>query len=246
MLASVTLTFDSRSAHADVVPYGGATWPDRFPTGRSALVDVSGSVAALRRRACVAAGSLHDRAVAVGSRLVSATDTAGDVWLIPAAAVWSDWETAPDPQHPLPIGLATGASPERVLVAGLSDRLGWEAVMHFERGADLPVIKDAPGDARRLVVLDGRIGHDVPTVLLLGDDVLRWGAGLTWADAVRRALFGHGHGHGQGAEHAVEAAAITVRLAAGGLVPATVDLGSAQLQRCGIVRSSVQLLASST
>lgn len=239
----MTITSDFHAAHVDVLHRGVPAWPDRSrPLDRPTLIDTTGSVAALRRRTCIAPAALADRTPTEGTRLVSVTDTSGDVWWIPAAAVWSDWASAPDPQHPLPIGLATATSGARAMVAGLSDRLGWEAVMQFERGADLPVIDDAPGtfEADRLVVLDGRLGHDVPTALLLGHDVLRWGAGATWADAVNRALFGHGHGTG----HDSELTALTCRLAASGLSPAAVDLGSARLRRCGVVRSSVQLLAS--
>ncbi|MBA3605830.1 MAG: hypothetical protein H0W46_07650 [Acidimicrobiia bacterium] len=237
----MVLISDFHAAPVDVLERGAPAWP--FRSGRSdgpTLIDATGSVAALRRRACVAPAALADRSPTMGTRLVGATDVDGDLWWIPAAAVWSDATTAPIPQRPLPVGLATATSPQRAMVSGLSDRLGWEAVMEFERGTELPVIEDASGtiDVHRLVVLDGRVGHDIPTVLLLGDDVLRWGAGATWADAMNRALYGHD----QGGDHDVELVTISRRLAAGGLAPAAVDLGTPALRRCGIIRSSVQLL----
>lgn len=237
----MALISDFHAAHVDVLERGAPAWPSRsLSADRPTLIDATGSVAALRRRACVAAAALADRSPTMGTRLVGATDVDGDLWWIPAAAVWSDATTAAIPQRPLPVGLATAASPQRAMVSGLSDRLGWEAVMEFERGTELPVIEDAPGtiDVHRLVVLDGRVGHDIPTVLLLGDDVLRWGAGATWADAMNRALYGHD----QGGDHDVELLTISRRLVAGGLAPAAVDLGTPTLRRCGIVRLSVQLL----
>jgi len=242
MLSSImTLISDFHAAHVDVREDALACSSRCRPADRPALIDATGSVAALRCRSSIAPGALAARSLTEGKRLVSATDADGEVWLIPAAAVWSDWATAPDPQHPMPVGLATAPSAARAMVAGLSDRLGWEAVMHLERGADLPVVDNARGavGADRLVVLDGRLGHHVPTVLLLGEDVVRWGAGATWDVAVQRALFGHGHGDG----HEVEVSSITRSLAAAGLSPAAVDLGSPTLRRCGIVRSSIQLLA---
>lgn len=204
-----------------------------------ALVEASGSVAALRHRPCFVPGELGSRTPADGSRLVSATDLDGAVWWITAAAVWSDAAVSPEPQRPLAVGLASADSAERAFLAGLSDRLGWEAVMAFERGDDLPTIAVPDDvDAGNIVLLDGRLGHDVPTALLLGDDIVRWGAGSTWAAAVRRALFGHAHGRDHGSELGLMAG----QLRASGLQPVVVDLGSPILARAGIVRTSVQLL----
>ncbi len=124
----------------------------------------------------------------------------------------------------------------RGIVAGLSDRLGWEAVLEFERGAELANAPHAA--AERLVVLDGRLGHDVPTVVTLGDGIVRWGAGATWANALERALFGHDAGRPDDAE--LEVLSSTLRR--DGLAVVTVDLGTPVLERAGIFRTSVQLM----
>ena len=107
--------------------------------------------------------------------------------------------------------------------------------MEFERNG-LPA---APlGDVRgRLVVLDGRVGHDVPTVVTLGDGIVRWGAGATWAQALERAVFGHDVAAGVG-----ELARVADGLAAAGVTVAGVDLASPLLARAGIFRTSVQLM----
>ena len=91
------------------------------------------------------------------------------------------------PRPPRPAGLATGRDRVAAITAGLSDRLGWEAVLEFDRGRELGL---APGvnAPERLVVLDGRVGHEVPTVVTLGDDIVRWGAGATWSQALDRAV----------------------------------------------------------
>ena len=43
---------------------------------------------------------------------------------------------------------------------------------------------------RNAIVLDGRLGHDVPTVVVLAADMVRWGAAATWDGAMRRAMYG--------------------------------------------------------
>jgi hypothetical protein len=156
--------------------------------------------------------------------------------------VWSDAEDAERPQHPRPVGLATALTPERAFAAGLSDRLGWEAVLVFERGGQLPFIDTATADSAvngdRLVVLDGRLGHEVPTVVVLGDDLIRWGAAATWSTAVHRALYG------DDGSLAVEDELVEVigLLGEGGLDVVGVDLGTAVLRRANVVRRSVQLI----
>ena len=94
------------------------------------------------------------------------------------------------PEQPRPIGLAVAATREAALVKGLSDRLGWEAVLEFEQRGDLPVATAAGQAVPNAIVLDGRLDHDVPTVVVLGADTMRWGAAATWPGAIRRALFG--------------------------------------------------------
>jgi hypothetical protein len=217
--------------------------PGAPATDAPALVVRSTHVVALHHRPVVALGALSDRTTIEGERLVSAHDTTGRACWIPAEAVWSDAVDADRPQHPCPIGLATALTPERALAAGLSDRLGWEAVLHFERGGYLPVVDSAPiGDTAsnddRLIVLDGRLGHDVPTVVLLGADLVRWGAGATWATAVHRAWYGDDGS--LAVEEELTEVIDTLREAHLGVVG--VDLGTSLLRRAHVVRWSVQLV----
>ncbi len=213
------------------------------PADAPALVARRGPVVALRQRPVVALGALLERSTIAGERLVTAHDVAGRACWIPADAVWSDADNSERPQRPRPVGLATAPTRERALGVGISDRLGWEAVLAFERGEQLPSVeaeagRETSGDHDRLVVLDGRLGHDVPTVVVLGDDFVRWGAAATWSTAVHRALYG------DDGSIAVERelADITAILARDGLDLATVDLGTALLRRAGVIRCSVQLV----
>jgi hypothetical protein len=158
--------------------------------------------------------------------------------------VWSDAEHSERPQRPRPVGLATAPTRARALGVGLSDRLGWEAVLAFERGEHLPSVEAEVGrgtsrDGGRLVVLDGRLGHDVPTVVVLGDDFVRWGAAATWSTAVHRALYGD-DGSIAADRELVEVTAVLNRE---GLDVVGVDLGTALLRRAGVIRCSVQLVA---
>ena len=61
-------------------------------------------------------------------------------WWIPATVAWSDAEDAIRPEHPAPAGLAHDRSWSRAVLTGLSDRLGWEARLAFERGETLATI----------------------------------------------------------------------------------------------------------
>jgi hypothetical protein len=199
-----------------------------------------GPAVALRRRPTVALGALTERAMLTGDRLVSASDVAGHSWWLPAAAVWSDADRAGSPEHPRPIGLATASSREAALLKGISDRLGWEAVLEFERGTDLP---PAPIFERtsvdQAIVLDGRLGHAVPTVVVLGVDTMRWGAAATWEAAWCRALFGDD----PSVDPSRELATVAELLAAADLAVAGVDLGTPRLSTAGVARWSAQLVA---
>jgi hypothetical protein len=210
------------------------------PTARPTTVMRHGPVVALRQRKVIALGSLADVSFAGGDRLVTAHDASGQAWWIAAGSVWSDSESEAHPENPLPIGLATASTRESALVAGLSDRLGWEAVLEFERGTDLPRA-DALADFtdENVVMLDGRLGHDVPTVVVLGRDMVRWGAGATWYGAMRRAMYGDDGNPDVGRE-LPELCEILART---GLGVAGVDLDSPLLRRAGIARCSVQIVA---
>ena len=205
------------------------------------LVMSSNALIALRHRPVVALGALPDRATIDGERLVTADDLTGRAYWIPADAVWSDADHAERPQHPRPVGLATARTQERAFGVGLSDRLGWEAVLAFERGDHLPPVETVPATEAaddRLIALDGRLGHDVPTVVVLGDDFIRWGAAATWSTAVHRALYG------DDGSIAIERelVAMASALQRGGLDVVGVDLGTDLLRRAGVVRRSVQLV----
>jgi len=234
---SMTLTPDRhRVRHAPLSDVWSS--PPR-PTSRPTTVTRRGPVVALRQRPTVALGALADRSLAVGDRLVTAHDAAGQAWWIPADAVWSDSESAGHPENPRPVGLATAPTRERALVAGLSDRLGWEAVLEFERGRDLPrATALAEFTDENVVILDGRLDHDVPTVIVLGREMVRWGAGATWYGAMRRAMYGDDGsldiGH--------ELPELCGMLARSGLGVAAVDLDSPLLRRAGIARCSVQVV----
>lgn len=232
------LTIERHRVEDDAGPQALAAPPADAPT----LVMRSDHVVALRHRPVVALGALLERSTIEAERLVTADDVDGQAWWIPADVVWCDADHVERPQHPRPIGLATAPTWARALGAGLSDRLGWEAVLAFERGENLAPIETEPADeaiADRLLVLDGRLGHDVPTVVVLGDDFVRWGAAASWSTAVHRALYGDDGSIA--VEH--ELADITTALRRDGLDVVGVDLGTALLRRAGVIRCSVQLVS---
>ena len=188
---------------------------------------------ALRQLPTIALGALAERAMLTGGRLVTASDIAGHSWWLPAAAVWSDADCPDVPEHPRPIGLATASTRDAALLKGISDRLGWEAVLEFERGGDLPAAPEFDGTSGgRAIVLDGRLGHAVPTLVVLGADTMRWGAGATWEQAWRPAT-----------DPSTELGKIAELLAAADLAVAGVDLGTLRLSTAGVARWSAQLVA---
>jgi hypothetical protein len=209
--------------------------------GRAAatLLD-RGPAVALRRRPTIALGALTERAILTGDRLVTATDVAGHSWWLPAAAVWSDADSADSPEHPRPIGLATAPSRDAALLKGISDRLGWEAVLEFERGTDLQAAPTFESTSvGQAIVLDGRIGHAVPTVVVLGVDTMRWGAGATWEAAWSRALYGDD----PTVDPSRELRTVAELLAAADLAVLGVDLGTSRLSTAGVARWSAQIAA---
>jgi hypothetical protein len=206
--------------------------------GRPVTLRQQAEVVALRRRQAIAVGCLAGRGAVGGDRLVSAADVAGHLWWIPAGAVWSDADADSSPERPHPVGVAMAATREAALVKGLSDRLGWEAVLELGRG-DLAVAEaiGTPPLANALV-LDGRLGHDVPTVVVLAAETVRWGAASTWDGALRRALYGDD----ADVDPASELASLC-ELLGDDLGVASVDLGTPVLSDAGVVRCSVQLVA---
>jgi hypothetical protein len=215
------------------------------PTSRTVLPTIvvgDGPVVALRRRPVVALGSLDQRITLNASRLVSAVDLGGKAWWVPAAAVWPDGGREGQPQRPLAIGLAAGRGWEITVLAGLSDRLGWEANVARQRGRELPVLGELSGShGDGTTVYDGRLGHDVPTVVVVKDSVALWGAGSTFAAAHHRAMFGDHAAVG----HPGELGLLGDLLTLAGLDVAVVDLGTPVFKRVGVERLQVQLLAPS-
>ena len=90
-------------------------------------------------------------------------------------------------------------------------------------------------------MLDGRVGHDVPTVVVVRDDSVLGGAGATFESAYRRALFGRD----DTVDADCELATIEALLRRTDLAIGVVDLGTAALRAAGIHRVSVQLLPAS-
>jgi hypothetical protein len=235
----VTATLDhAQLRHLPV----GRREAQRSPSrGRSAatLLD-RGSAVVIRQRPTIALGALVERTMLTGDRLVTASDVAGHSWWLPAAAVWSDADRPDGPEHPRPIGLATASTRDAALLKGISDRLGWEAVLEFERGGDLSAAPTRNGTVvGQVIVLDGRLGHAVPTVVVLGTDTMRWGAGATWESAWCRALFGDD----PAADPGRELGEVAELLAAADLAVAGVDLGTPRLSSAGVARWSAHLVA---
>ena len=205
-----------------------------------AIVDGDGPVVALRPRPVIAHGALASRRELRGERLVSGYDLSARQWWIPARAVWTDAESAERPEHPWAIGQVTDTDSHRAVLAGLSDRLGWEAQQARQQGHQLSQLPSIDPRARA-VIYDGRLGHDVPTVVVVDERFVRWGAGVTLESAYHRAMFGD-----RGTLHAErELGDLELVLAGTGVTVAVVDLGTPLLREAGVHRVSVQLLAPS-
>ena len=139
----------------------------------------------------VALGSLAERGVAGRRSTRHRRRRRRSSWWIPAAAVWSDGDDRRLPSTPGRSAWQRAATREAALLKGLSDRLGWEAVLEFEQRGDLPVAT-AAGQAGAPTPSSSTDGSATtcPTVVVLGADTMRWGAASTWPGAIRRALFG--------------------------------------------------------
>ena len=152
--------------------------------------------------------------------------------------MWSDVDVDGRGEHPWRIGLAHGDSSHMAMLAGLSDRLGWEASVARRHGCRLPVVEGiGTGHTDDTVVYDGRLGHDVPTVLVVSDRATFWGAGATLAGAYHRALYSdRGELGCRG-----ELDELGEILAAAGVEVVAVDLATAVMSERGLHRVSVQL-----
>jgi hypothetical protein len=233
----MTMTRAAPTVTRSAPEHAGTCCPPGHRTALPAIVADRGPVVALRRRRVIALGALGAGTELDGERLVSARDLSGRPWWIPAAAVWTDGEAADRPEHPWHVGLATDSSWARAVLAGLSDRLGWEASRARAGGQQLAPLDDVDA-ASHATVWDGRLGHDVPTVLVAGDAVERWGAGVSVSCAYRRAMFGDHGTH----DAARELADVELVLAAAGMRIGVVDLATPLMARAGVARVSVQLL----
>lgn len=245
-LATAAHAAPRASTRTDSLHFGVGT--RRTASALPNMLAKSSNVVALRRRRVIAMGALGARgeiaSAAADGLLVTARTPDGAEWWMSADAVWTDAGTATMPDRPRSVGLATAGTDAAATLLGLSDRLGWEAARHLRKGGELVQLRDAglavdlaPGTQ----VLDGRLGHDVPTVVLLHGQIVRWGAGATRDAAIQRAL--HGSSAPSTADDArSELAEMTDVLARSGLSVASVDLGSKVLRSAGIIRCSVQLL----
>lgn len=195
---------------------------------------------ALHRRRVVSFGALESRHELDGERLVISTDLDGRSWWIPACAVWSDADASDRPEHPRGVGQASGRHRAQVVLAALSDRLGWEANRARERGCQLAQLPDLDPHACA-VIYDGCLGHGVPTVVVVHNRFVRWGAGVTYESAYRRAMLDE-----QASRDAERELADIALLLHGADVGVTVvDLASPKLRDAGVERVSVQLLTPS-
>jgi hypothetical protein len=223
------------NVHALRQPYVPATRPaGEGPTGSG--VRRRGQVVALHQRAAIAHGGLGGRVLSNGQRQVPAVDARQASCWVDAVAVWSDGELA-RPTRLNPIGLAASPSWDEALITGISDRIGWEAASAWEAGMELPAAPFLEHQASaRLVLLDGRLGHRLPTVVAVSETSVRWGAGATWDAALGRALYATGWPTDKS-----ELALIECILAGAHLGIAAVDVGSALLAVNNLSRVSVQL-----
>jgi hypothetical protein len=197
-----------------------------------------GQVVPLHHRPAIALGGLCDRVQIDGQRQVAAIDARRASCFVDAAGVWTDGEQA-RPAQLSPIGLASSTSWDSAVITGISDRVGWEAAKAWEDGLDLPAAPFLDHQANsRLVLLDGRLGHQLPTVVAVSETSVRWGAGATWDAAAGRALYGTGW-----PTDTSELALIECILAGAHLGIAAVNVGSALLTVNNLSRISVQLTA---
>ena len=209
------------------------------PTEQPALLDGVGDVTVLRRRSTIPMGGLADRELTSGRRLVQARDLDDAPWWVPAVDVYSDAEDHAHPEHPRSVGMEHDFSWSRAVLRGLSGRLGWEAARAVDAGATVRRLTGV-GPVGASVVYDGRLGHDVPCVVIESDQAIRWGAGTTFDSACRRALYGD-----QGLSNedvGRELADLRLVLATAGLDVAVVDVGTSVLRKAGVFRVSVQLM----
>jgi hypothetical protein len=209
--------------------------PDRQPISTPG-VSRRGPVVPLHQRPAIALGGLSERSLVHGQRQVQALDANKATCWVDAAGVWADGETA-RPNQLTPIGVAAGSDWDQALVAGISDRLGWEAAKAWEDGVDLPAapfLDDRSSD--RVELLDGRLGHQLPTVVAVTETSVRWGAGATWEAALGRAMYGTSWPTDKS-----ELALIDSILAGSHLGIAAVDIGSTLLTINNLSRVSVQL-----
>ena len=145
--------------------------PDVAPAPAAATIVGDDGRSSPCERAVVALGS-SSAGRSMARRWSAPVTCAGRPWWIPASAVWSDADADGTPQHPRPIGLAQPAAAGRSPCSPASATASaGRPTLARRPGRELPVV-DGPrrcGRTTDTVVYDGRLGHDVPTVVVVSD-----------------------------------------------------------------------------
>lgn len=144
----------------------------------------------------------------------------------------------PDPSALQRVGVAVADRRDRATLQGVSDRLGWEAAVAWGLGVDLPTVQIV--SAGTASVLDGRLGHNVATVVVVAEHMVRWAAGSTWEHALQRAMYSP-RTPGRDGVHA-ELQSIADVLDEAGLSVGALDVGTEVLRSSGVYRLRVHLL----
>ena len=199
--AAVTVARDHRQRDRDSRPCPGALPAGRWPRdacGATAAAGRSRCSVAVRSSPCASAGPSPSVLCAertVAQRLSAWSRPrlrAGHSWWIPRRRRLVGRRRARAPGassadrsgNGRDQGRSAGQGPQRPARVGSGPgvRTRWR-----------PARCGAVGDQATVanaIVLDGRLDHDVPTVVVLAADTMRWGAGSTWDGAMRRALYG--------------------------------------------------------
>jgi hypothetical protein len=192
-----------------------------------------GRVVPLHSLPTIAHGGLAEQRTASAGRQTPAVTLDGSRVWVDAGAVWAD-ARHPEPRQLIAVGVASADTHDAAVLGGLCHRLGHEAMLAREQ-VELPPAPIA-GAGQQLTLLDGRLGHEVPTVVAVGPGKVRWGAGGTWESARGRALFGSGWPARDG-----ELDQMVEQLAMAGVGVALAEIGTSKLAALGVHRVAVQL-----
>lgn len=209
------------------------TPPDHSDRASSAIVPAK----TMRRGHLLRLGALTGQASSQGWRSEIGDDLDDELWTVGANQLWSPADPAVRSTDATGGDVVVAGQRERAIMHGLSDRLGREAVLAWEGGAELPCVH---GVCERPVrVLDGRLGHHVETVVVIGERSVCWGAGSSWARAVDRAIYSP---RASGGDDRAELGLIVAELAASGIGVWVVDVGTTTLRAAGVFRCCVHLI----